>query len=412
MTLLLQLSIITNTIYYVDAENGNDNYNGKSAVVDGNTGPWKTLSKVSNTMFQPGEIVRLKKGSIWNEPIWITGQGTSTNPILLTNYGADGDTLPILDGRKYLEDVLGASTASWINIGKDGNNNDRWRMVINTKIWDDTIARRLLLQNGTTNKDYGNDYHRLVYEVSCGVNYGDTIDVYGYCSKNDNWGPSCDPLTGNTACFTFNNPDNLPCREIPSNAVPCGGGCTENPTSCKAKWESCVDGSTDCRALCYNPATKHCYDLQESATAWYSACGANKIFCKPLRPINSIILKTNYDPNQYKVFTNWLRGFTHNNYFYFSNYWGDWITLNGDSTLFEYGDSTNPYLGKRAPFDAWLPTHAGRNCPPYFIDHRPTEYQRVMHYNTSAVNKVLTPVYNFFELGDNQYYMSPHTCPK
>ena len=79
------------TIYYVDATNGNDNNNGTSPST-----PWKTLAKINNFSFQPGDKIFLKRGDIWNENLVFPSSGTQNNPIEIGAYGT-GDK-PVING--------------------------------------------------------------------------------------------------------------------------------------------------------------------------------------------------------------------------------------------------------------------------------------------------------------------------
>ncbi|MCL2043140.1 MAG: hypothetical protein FWG89_03275 [Treponema sp.] len=47
--------------YYVDAERGNDSNDGRTPIT-----AWRTLEKVNNTVFQPGDHILLEANSIWN----------------------------------------------------------------------------------------------------------------------------------------------------------------------------------------------------------------------------------------------------------------------------------------------------------------------------------------------------------
>lgn len=80
------------TTYYVDSQNGSDANSGTSQ-----NEPWKSLNKVSETTFQPGDQILLKSGSIWNgEWLWPKGSGKEGAPIRVDKYG--GDVLPIING--------------------------------------------------------------------------------------------------------------------------------------------------------------------------------------------------------------------------------------------------------------------------------------------------------------------------
>jgi parallel beta-helix repeat protein len=69
------------TPYYVDGLAGND------ANIGSLDAPWRTLSKVSSSKFNPGDTIYLKRGSTWNEALSIPSSGNSTSPITIDAYG-------------------------------------------------------------------------------------------------------------------------------------------------------------------------------------------------------------------------------------------------------------------------------------------------------------------------------------
>ena len=72
------------TTYYVSNSAGNDSNNGTTSST-----PWKTLTKVSNHTFSPGDSVLLKCGELWSTvQLSLKGDGTTANPIVLTSYGS------------------------------------------------------------------------------------------------------------------------------------------------------------------------------------------------------------------------------------------------------------------------------------------------------------------------------------
>lgn len=78
--------------YYVDSLSGDDSNTGTSM-----TTPWKSLTKVSTTTFQPGDTILLKAGSVWNgEQLWPKGSGAENAPIKIDMYG-DG-AKPLING--------------------------------------------------------------------------------------------------------------------------------------------------------------------------------------------------------------------------------------------------------------------------------------------------------------------------
>jgi hypothetical protein len=85
--------------YYVSNSIGNDRYDGLAAKWNGVHGPWKSFSKASLVTYQPGDRLLLKCGDVWNETLSLKGDGTATNPIVVSSYGA-GD-------RPYIQRTLG-----------------------------------------------------------------------------------------------------------------------------------------------------------------------------------------------------------------------------------------------------------------------------------------------------------------
>ncbi|MFT4304919.1 MAG: LamG-like jellyroll fold domain-containing protein, partial [Candidatus Woesearchaeota archaeon] len=70
--------------YYVDNIQGNDNNNGLTPET-----AWKTLTKVSNTNFNPGDKILLKRGqTFYDETLIVSSSGSTSHPI---TYGAYGE---------------------------------------------------------------------------------------------------------------------------------------------------------------------------------------------------------------------------------------------------------------------------------------------------------------------------------
>lgn len=72
--------------YYVSSSTGNDANNGMSPST-----AWKTLSAAGNHVnagsFNPGDVILLKRGDVWNEQLIPPSSGTSGNPIQFDAYG-------------------------------------------------------------------------------------------------------------------------------------------------------------------------------------------------------------------------------------------------------------------------------------------------------------------------------------
>jgi hypothetical protein len=77
--------------YYVDATNGNDSNDGLTAST-----AWKTIGKVNNSSFNPGDQILFKREEIWREQLIVPSSGSDGNPITFGAYGSKGK--PILSG--------------------------------------------------------------------------------------------------------------------------------------------------------------------------------------------------------------------------------------------------------------------------------------------------------------------------
>jgi len=70
---------------------GGDDANSGLSINDS----WKTLEKVNQFTFQPGDKLLLKSGESWNGQMQPKGAGAEGNPIIISSYG--GDKKPIID---------------------------------------------------------------------------------------------------------------------------------------------------------------------------------------------------------------------------------------------------------------------------------------------------------------------------
>ena len=77
------LKVAFATTYYIDATTGNDSNDGISQSTT-----WKTISKVNNSTFQPGDSILFKRGEIWRGQLLVPSSGISGNPIIFGDYGS------------------------------------------------------------------------------------------------------------------------------------------------------------------------------------------------------------------------------------------------------------------------------------------------------------------------------------
>lgn len=86
--------------YYVDSVEGSDENAGTTMEE-----PWKSIEKINQTTFQPGDTIQLKAGSEWDGvTLSPKGSGTNESPIILSAYG-EGE-LPKLIGHAEVSELL------------------------------------------------------------------------------------------------------------------------------------------------------------------------------------------------------------------------------------------------------------------------------------------------------------------
>lgn len=88
--------------YYVDATNGDDSNSGLSM-----TNPWKTIAKVNNTQFLPGDNILFKRGEVWRESLIVSSSGI---PGKVINFGSFG----FGNKPKFIGSIPGGFNKSWI----------------------------------------------------------------------------------------------------------------------------------------------------------------------------------------------------------------------------------------------------------------------------------------------------------
>ncbi len=93
--------------YYVDATNGSDSNSGTSPEI-----AWKTINKVNNSSFNPGDSILFKKGETWREQLIVPSSGSPGNPITFGAYGS-GDN-PLIIGSNDYDDP-----AKWTDLGSN-----------------------------------------------------------------------------------------------------------------------------------------------------------------------------------------------------------------------------------------------------------------------------------------------------
>jgi hypothetical protein len=85
--------------FYLDSANGDDADRGTSPEA-----AWKTLEKVNETPFKPGDTLHLKRGGIWFGQLKPRGSGAPGNPIVVRDYGSGN--LPLIDGNGVVGEAV------------------------------------------------------------------------------------------------------------------------------------------------------------------------------------------------------------------------------------------------------------------------------------------------------------------
>jgi len=86
-----QIPEISGTAYYVDCEKGDDSSTGTSS-----SNAWRSVNKVNQTIFQPGDGIFFKRGTACQGSLTPQGSGSEGHPIIMGAYGRG--ELPIIDG--------------------------------------------------------------------------------------------------------------------------------------------------------------------------------------------------------------------------------------------------------------------------------------------------------------------------
>ncbi|MDX3638775.1 RICIN domain-containing protein [Streptomyces sp. MB09-02B] len=93
-----QRAYAAGSTYYV-SETGSDSNSGTST-----SAPWRSLSKVNSTTFQPGDTIRFEAGDSWTGQLWPKGSGVDGAPISIDSYGAGAK--PKIAGQGTVADAV------------------------------------------------------------------------------------------------------------------------------------------------------------------------------------------------------------------------------------------------------------------------------------------------------------------
>ena len=109
VTILMMLSFIVSycqsKTYFISPD-GNDQASGLS-IKDA----WKTLERVNQEKFQPGDKLLFKAGGVWNGQLRLQGSGEPEKPIILTGYG--GKNRPVINIKRAEGAGIRLENQSW-----------------------------------------------------------------------------------------------------------------------------------------------------------------------------------------------------------------------------------------------------------------------------------------------------------
>ncbi|HLP75369.1 MAG TPA: right-handed parallel beta-helix repeat-containing protein, partial [Candidatus Paceibacterota bacterium] len=135
--------------YYIDSRSGDDASSGKAK-----RQAWKTLARVNQEMFRPGDRILFKAGTRYTGQLRPQGSGTIGNgkakPIVIASYG--GKELPRIDAEgKYPDALLLRNVEFWevqdLEITNLGENREPWRTGVRVASDGFGAMRHIYLRN-------------------------------------------------------------------------------------------------------------------------------------------------------------------------------------------------------------------------------------------------------------------------
>jgi hypothetical protein len=163
--------------YYVDSASGSDANSGTSSGA-----PWKSLSKVNATTFQPGDTVNFKAGLSWDGGLTVKSNGTVSAPVIYQTYGTGskpvfrnsgggiyGSAITITGDYNILDGVLARDSGSaGILIRASADHN----VVRNSEVTASGFGVEAAGQYNLITKNYVHDLKMIVNDSSSSNDYG------------------------------------------------------------------------------------------------------------------------------------------------------------------------------------------------------------------------------------------------
>jgi hypothetical protein len=117
----------TGRVFYVDARRGDDEASGRSRAT-----AWRSLEKVNEAAFEPGDTVLFRRGGTWTGPLTLSAKGTAKRPITIGVYGSgprprltggEGGCV-VVEGNHWRVGGLRATRCGWAGFEVGGRHNE------------------------------------------------------------------------------------------------------------------------------------------------------------------------------------------------------------------------------------------------------------------------------------------------
>lgn len=102
-------SAVQASTYYISSVSGDDRSSGTSPAQ-----PWKSLARIRDVVFQPGDTIFLTAGSVWKEPLTLTRSGKANAPIVIA--ATSGGPRPRIDVGGVAAHAVGIMNAEYVTV--------------------------------------------------------------------------------------------------------------------------------------------------------------------------------------------------------------------------------------------------------------------------------------------------------
>ncbi len=102
-------SAVQASTYYISSVSGDDRSSGTSPAQ-----PWKSLARIRDVAFQPGDTIFLTAGSVWKEPLTLTRSGKANAPIVIA--ATSGGPRPRIDAGGVAAHAVGIMNAEYVTV--------------------------------------------------------------------------------------------------------------------------------------------------------------------------------------------------------------------------------------------------------------------------------------------------------